>query len=114
MKVDSKRRFLWVVSDSSAPGGAAGENVMSSGPNEQYGVFQYDLKRGALIYKHLFPRGSKGFLNDVALMSTGEAFVTNSGTGEGFRLSPGHDGIEPFLPENSVPQANGIAVSTKI
>jgi sugar lactone lactonase YvrE len=85
---------------------------MSSGPNEQYGVFQYDLKRGALLYKHLLPHGSKGFLNDVALMSTGEAFVTNSGTGEVFRLSPEHDGIEPFLPENSAPQANGIVVST--
>jgi hypothetical protein len=29
-----------------------------------------------------------------------------------FRISPDHDGIEPFLPANTVPQANGIAVST--
>jgi sugar lactone lactonase YvrE len=112
MKVDSKRRFLWVVSDSSAPGGAAGENMMPAGVDKQYGVFQYDLKSGALLYKHLLPAGSRGFLNDVALTSRGEAFVTNTGTGEVFRMSPDHDGIEPFLPADTVPQANGIAVSS--
>ncbi len=36
MKVDSQRRFLWVVGDSSAPGGAAGENVMPAGGDKQY------------------------------------------------------------------------------
>ena len=112
MKVDAKRRFLWVVSDSSVPGSAAGENVMSYSSDAQYGVFQYDPKTGALLYKHLIPTGSEGFLNDVALTSRGVAFVTNTGTGEVFRISPDHDGIEPFLPANTVPQANGIAVST--
>lgn len=85
---------------------------MSRSSDAQYGVFQYDLKTGALLYKHLIPTGSEGFLNDVALTSTGVAFVTNTGTGEVFRISPNHDGIEPFLPANTVPQANGIAVST--
>jgi sugar lactone lactonase YvrE len=111
MKVDAKRRFLWVVSDSSAPGGAPGENVMPGDTDKQYGVFQYDLKSGRLLFKHLLPSGSPGFLNDVALTSTGEAFVTNSGTGEVFRMSPDHDGNELFLGANTVPQANGIAVS---
>lgn len=111
MKVDSKRRFLWVVSDSSAPGGAAGENVMIDVRDKQYGVFQYDLRSGRLLYKHLLPPGSRGFLNDVALTSAGEAFVTNTGTGEVFRMSTEHDGAEPFLGANAVPQANGIAVS---
>ncbi len=111
MKVDAKRRFLWVVSDSAAPGGAPGENVMPSG-GRQCGVFQYDLKSGALLYKHLLPPGSAGFLNDVALASSGEAFVTNTGTGEVFRMAPDRDGAEPFLGANTVPQANGIAVSS--
>jgi sugar lactone lactonase YvrE len=112
MKVDAKRRFLWVVSDSSAPGGAAGESSISSSPDEHYAVFQYDLRTGALRFKHLLPPGTSGFLNDVALASTGEGFVTNSGTGGVFRLSPDRDGIELFLPANTVPQANGIAVSS--
>lgn len=103
MKVDAKRRILWVVSDSFAQG------VQDKA--ERQGVFQYDLKTGALRFKHLLPPNSSGFLNDVALTSTGEAFATNTGTGEVFRASPNHDGLEPFLPPNSVIQANGIAVS---
>lgn len=112
MKVDARRRYLWVVSDSSAPGGAPGENVLLGDAGRQCGVFQYDLRNGELLYKHLLPAGSRGFLNDVALTSTGEAFVTNSGTGEVFRMSPVRDGAELFLPANTVPQANGIAVSS--
>lgn len=111
MKVDARRRFLWVVTDSFAPGGAPGENLAVPGNDEHYGVFQYDLKTTALRFKHLLPPGSAGFLNDVALGSTGEAFTTNSGTGEVFRISPYHDGVEQFLPANSVVQANGVAVS---
>jgi hypothetical protein len=103
MKVDAKRRILWVVSDSFAQG--------VQGKAERQGVFQYDLKTGALRFKHLLPPDSGGFLNDVALTSTGEAFATNTGTGEVFRASPDHDGLEPFLPLHSVVQANGIAVS---
>jgi len=111
MKVDAKRRLLWVVSDSFAPGGAPGENTAVPGPDEHSGVFQYDLKTGTLRFKHLLPAGSAGFLNDVALAPSGEAFATNSGTGEVFRISPDHDGVELFLPAQAVPQANGIAVS---
>jgi hypothetical protein len=103
MKVDANRRILWVVSDSFAQG--------VQGKAERQGVFQYDLITGALRFKHLLPPNSSGFLNDVALSSTGEAFTTNTGTGEVFRASPDHDGLEPFLPPNSVRQANGIAVS---
>jgi hypothetical protein len=103
MKVDAKRRILWVVSDSFAP--AAQNNA------EHGGLFQYDLKTGALRFKHLLPPDAKGFLNDVALSSTGEAFTTNTSTGAVFRASPDHDGLEPFLPPNSVVQANGIAIS---
>jgi hypothetical protein len=103
MKVDAKRRILWVISDSFSQ--AAQRKA------ERPGVFQYDLKTGALRFKHLLPPSSRGFLNDVALSSTGDAFITNTATGEVFRASPDHDGLEPFLPPNSVIQANGIAVS---
>ena len=103
IKVDAKRRILWVVSDHLVPG--AQNNA------DRQGLFQYDLKTGTLRFKHLLPPGAKGFLNDVALNSTGDAFTTNTVTGEVFRASPEHDGLEPFLPPNSVTQANGIAVS---
>ncbi len=50
-------------------------------------------------------------MNDVALNSKGEAFTTNTTTGEVFRAYPDHDGLEPFLPRDAVGQANGIALS---
>lgn len=101
MKVDAKRHILWVVSDS-----------FKAGPKESpAGVFQYDLKSGALRFKHQLPGGAPGFLNDVALTSTGEAFASNTATGEVFRMRPDRDGLELFLPAGSVPQANGVAVS---
>jgi hypothetical protein len=103
MKVDGRRRILWVVSDSFAPA--------AQGKAERSGLYQYDLKTGSLRFKHLLPAGAGGFLNDVALSSTGEAFTTNTGTGEVFRASPDHDGLEPFLPPGSVVQANGITLS---
>jgi hypothetical protein len=101
MKVAAKRRILWVVSDS----------FDAKPPESPGGVFQYDLKTGALGFKHLLPAGAPGFLTDVALTTTGDAFTTNTRTGEVFRLSPERDGLELFLPAGSVGQANGIAVS---
>ena len=47
----------------------------------------------------------------MALNSKGEAFTTNTTTGEVFRASPDRDGLELFLPRDSVGQANGIALS---
>jgi sugar lactone lactonase YvrE len=112
MKVDARRRFLWVVSDSFAPSGPAASDSSVPSAAGQYGVFQYDLKTGALLFRHLLPARSAGFLNDVALSSTGVVFVTNTGTGEVFRISPDRDRPELFLPAKTVPQANGIAVSS--
>jgi hypothetical protein len=101
MKVDAKRRLLWVVSLNPNP-------TPGQTPS---GVFEYDLKTGALRFKHQLAPGAAGFLNDVALSSNGDAFATNTGTGEVFRMSPDRDGLESLLPENSIPQANGVAVS---
>ncbi len=105
MKVDAARRILWVVSDTPRDT-AAPASGQSPG-----GVFQYDLRTGALRFSHLAPPGPPGLLNDVALSSNGEAFATNTTTGEVYRLSPEHDGLAVFLPANSVGQANGIAFS---
>jgi hypothetical protein len=101
MKVDAKRRYLWVVSD----------HFDGNPEGKRYALYQYDLKTGSLRFKHESAAGAEGLLNDVALNSSGEAFTTNTGTGEVFRASPDRDGLEALLPPGSVGQANGIAVS---
>jgi len=101
IKVDAKRRFLWVTSD-----------LFESDPKEsRFALYQYDLNTGALRFRHVGAKGAEGFLNDVALNSKGEAFTTNTTTGEVFRAYPDHDGLEPFLPRDAVGQANGVALS---
>jgi len=101
MKVDAQRRFLWVTSD-----------FFEGDPKaSRAALYQYNLSTGALRFKHQLPPGAEGFLNDVALDFKGEAFTTNSTTGEVFRASPDRDGLELFLPRDAVGQANGIAVS---
>ena len=101
MKVDEKRRYLWVTSDS----------FDGDPKGSRFALYQYDLNTGALRFKHAGAKGAEGFLNDVALNSNGEAFTTNTATGEVFRASPDRDGLELFLPRDSVGQANGIALS---
>jgi hypothetical protein len=101
LKVDAKRRFLWVTCD-----------LFDGDPKEsRFALYQYDLKTGALRFKHQGLPGAEGFLNDVALTSSGDAYTTNTTTGEVLRASPDCDGLEPFLPRDAVDQANGIAVS---
>ena len=101
MKVDAKRRYLWVTSDSFA----------GDPKGSRFALYQYDLSTGALRFKHAAANGAEGFLNDIALNSKGEAFATNTTTGEVFRASPDRDGLELLLPRDSVGQANGIALS---
>jgi len=101
MKVDARRRFLWATSDH-----------FNGDPNtRRFALYQYDLKTGALRFKHESAEGAEGFLNDVVLDSNGEAFTTNTTTGEVFRASPDRDNLEPFLARDTVGQANGIAIS---
>src|SRR5215472_6657604 len=94
MKVDAKRHYLWVTSD-----------LFDADPKgSRFALYQYDLNTGALRFKHSGANGAEGFLNDVALNSKGEAFTTNTGTGEVFRASPDRDGLELLLPRDSVGQ----------
>ena len=68
MKVDAKRRYLWVTSD-----------LFDGDPKgSRFALYQYDLNTGALRFKHAAANGAEGFLNDVALNSKGEAFTTNT------------------------------------
>src|SRR5579862_9222718 len=58
MKVDAKRRYLWVTSD-----------LFNGDPKgSRFALYQYDLTTGALRFKHAGANGAEGFLNDVALI----------------------------------------------
>jgi hypothetical protein len=92
IKVDAKRRILWVVSDSFAQG--------EQGKAERQGVFQYDLKTGALRFKRcshptrvvfwmtlLLAQPAKHLLPTQALASAAGIDTTNLSLGKTFRIT---------------------------
>jgi sugar lactone lactonase YvrE len=76
------------------------------------GLFKYDLSAGKRIATFAAPNKSSGGLNDVAVVpSTGKAYVTNTMEGSVYCTKTGSKELELFLAANTVPGANGIAVS---
>ncbi|XXF76258.1 SMP-30/gluconolactonase/LRE family protein [Myxococcaceae bacterium GXIMD 01537] len=107
MKVDIERRHLWVASY----GSRGMENLK---PEEQgdSGLFQYDLRSGALLRKfQLGNRPRANLLNDIALSASGDVFVTNSERGTVSVLRAGTEGLTLLMPEGTLPYPNGIALS---
>ena len=110
MKVDAERRLLWVISSNaggSMPGRGLGRDCLGCSA-----VFKYDLRTGRLVKKYaLGNRPNVHFLNDLAINSRGDAFITDTVTGDIYLISRGADELEVFtnLGEKSFP--NGIDLS---
>lgn len=103
MRVDPARRVLWV---NSVAGPEAGEARGSSG------VFKYDLKTGGLIKKYLLPnRPRTHLLNDVALNSRGDAFITDSEEGSVHVVRAARDELETLVPAGRFIYPNGVTLS---
>lgn len=100
MKVDAKRRLLWVISSTTPEmrGWKAGEDRSM--------LAAYDLRDGHLVRKI---ETAGGMLNDLALLEDGSLFATDMGRHIVVRLAPGAEAFEDFAKDFSYP--NGIAVS---
>ncbi len=103
MKVDAKRRVLWVNS-------AVGwENKEFNGYT---GVFKYDLNTGKLIKKYLLDNKQQlHLLNDLVINSRGDIFITDSRGGAIYTISQSKDELEWFLGPGQLIFPNGIALS---
>lgn len=103
MKVDPAKRTLWVGSAASV---RAGEQEGAAG------LFQFDLKTGKLLAKHLLPgKPERHLLNDLAFGKGGEVFVTDSEGRAVYRLRPGKSELEVFIAPGTFIYPNGIASS---
>jgi sugar lactone lactonase YvrE len=104
LHVDETRRELWAVSSRFGDTGELSSTVQ--------GLFKYDLNTNKRIATFVAPDKSSGFLNDVAVApSTGKAYVTNTLEGSVYCTKSGSQELELFLPRDTVPGANGIAIS---
>lgn len=110
MKVDPKRRLLWVVSSNAGgtmPGKGLGRDCLGCSA-----VFKYDLRAGRLIKKYVL--GNKPdvhFLNDLTINSRGDAFITDTVTGDIYLISRRKDELELFVSLGRQAFPNGIDLS---
>ncbi len=103
LHIDETRKQLWAVSSFFGDAPQAADMVS--------GLFQYDLVTGKRLNTYVPPDRTGGF-NDVTVVpSTGEAYTTNTGNGAVYVAKTGSRDLQVYLPEGTVPGANGIALS---
>lgn len=107
LRVDSKRRHLWVVSSS--------ESSMKGFTPDDLGrsaVHVFDLASGRLVHQwKLGAPADPAFLNDVTVLADGRALITDSRLGGLYMAEPGKPDLAPFLPPGSFTGPNGLDVA---
>lgn len=106
MKVDARRRILWVCS--SAEGFMQGYSDADSG---KAALFKYDLNTRKLIAKYELGPKPAHLLNDVVVNAEGDVFVTDTVSGDIFTVKHERDQLEVFIPAGTFHAPNGIAIS---
>lgn len=107
LKVDAARRHLWMASWA----GASGKGLTAD-ERGRTGLFQYDLRTGALLRKVTMDgRPGAHLLNDMAISASGDVFVTDSEAGGVQVLRAGAEALTPLVPEGTLIYPNGIALS---
>jgi hypothetical protein len=107
MKVDSRRRILWVAS-------SALPEMEGFRPEEEgsAGVFQFDLRSGKLMNKYLLREpGRKHVFGDLAVSLQGDVYVTDSSSPAIYRILRREDRLEPFLDPGPFVSLQGIDFS---
>jgi len=107
MKVDARRRVLWVAT--SVP-------VDRSGPGDIPGwssVFKYDLETGRLVEKYpADPKTGPHLFNDLTVAGSGDVFITDSLLGAIFLIRADKKaGLELWTKPKHMTYPNGIALS---
>jgi hypothetical protein len=107
LRVDSRRRHLWVVSSA--------ESSMKGFTPDDLGrsaVHVFDLASGRLVHQwKLGAPADPAFLNDVTVLANGRALITDSRRGSLYMAAPGKPDLEPFLPPGSFTGPNGLDVA---
>jgi hypothetical protein len=104
LHVDETRKELWAVST------RFGDTAELTGTVP--GLFKYDLTTGKRLDIFTSPNKSSGYLNDVAVEpSSGKAYVTNTMEGSVYCTKTGSHELVLFLASETVPGANGVAIS---
>jgi len=102
LRVDDQRGELWAISGSIGP---KPDDVVA-------GVFRYKLSDGSIIHLYTIQGSEKEMLNDLVVAHDGLVYVTATNSGALYRIDPASSKIEKFLPDGSLPDPNGITVTS--
>ena len=108
MKVDARRRFLWVCT-------AAHPQMMNyrAEENGSSGIFKYDLRSGKLLKKYLLANKPKPhWLGDLVINSAGDVFASDSISPAIYVVRQGSDNLEVFLEGQPFTSPQGLAFTS--
>jgi hypothetical protein len=101
LRVDPSARQIWACS-----------NVGEGRPGGRSSVHRFDLRTGALVRKYeLAPSNDAHFFNDLVVLGSGDAFVTDTYGGAVYRIAKDGAAPELFLKSDALGGANGIAAT---
>jgi hypothetical protein len=93
LKIDAKRRILWVASSAIAE-----MNNFDKKEENLAAVFQYDLKTKKLIKKYSLPSdGKRHLFGDLTINSKGDVFITDSFSPNIYQISLEKGMLENFV-----------------
>lgn len=107
MKVDARRRALWVATE-------GGEPMIDASPSDtlRSAVFEYDLGSGKLVKAYWAPAdATRHLFNDLVVDSRGEVLVTDTEEGALYAIGARTGRLERLLPPSTWDYPNGIALS---
>jgi len=104
--VDPERRLLWAAS-------GAGEHMIGYRPSDRdrTGLFAFDLVSGRLVRRVLFETSKAHFADDLEVAPDGSVFTSDAFNGAIYRVPPGSDDLEAYLPDRTFSGPNGLAIS---
>ena len=109
LRVDAKRRTLWAVSSNA--GGTMPARALDKTCLGCSTVTSYNVDTGRLLKKYELPnKPSVHFLNDLVVAGNGDVYVTDTISGDVYRIQEGKDGLEPFVSLGKDAYPNGIDV----
>ena len=112
MKVDAKRRHLWVAS-SSAGSGMPVQGLTDVTVNKS-ALFKFDLNTGTCLKQYWLDDGKHSyFLNDLTIDQNGRVYATEMRTKSIYTLAPNSDQLELFFTFPDGAPANGIDLDSK-
>ncbi|MDQ3170108.1 MAG: SMP-30/gluconolactonase/LRE family protein [Acidobacteriota bacterium] len=110
LRVDTPRRVLWALS--SHAGASMPGRGLDDACNGCSTVMRYDVASGKLLKTYSLPNaGARHFLNDIAIAPSGDAYITDTMTGDIYRITRATDALERWVNVGAQVYPNGIDIT---